>query len=300
MADHAVAAMASIAKSFVSSVILQLVDEKKLSLSDTLGQRLPGKLPASSAVTLEQMLRLESGIFNFAADERWLAPYIGGNLEHYWSPDALVGLAADHPPVFAPGTQFEYSNTNYTLLAMLIEQITGDSLANVMRDRITAPLGMTATTFETGSQTPGLLAHGYLVGMGEPLDVSGISASSIFGCGNLVSTPSDINKFYAALAAGKIVSKKQLPQMYLLDPLVPGTRYGMGLWHFDHQPTFLSCDDFVGHDGATVGYDTAAYTSVDGKRQFAVVVTSLTMESTAGDEVAHKAFFDLVNLAGCR
>jgi D-alanyl-D-alanine carboxypeptidase len=297
--DHRVR-MASVAKSFVASVVLQLVDEKKLALDDTLGQWLPGALPASSEVTIELLLRQESGLFDFSWDERWLAPYIGGDLGHYWSPQELLGFAADHPPQFTPRAQFQYSNTNYTALAMIIEKITGDTLAKAVRQRITEPLGMTATTFETGSTIPSPFAHGYLVGQGEPFDITAFSGSAIFGCGNLVSTPTEIARFYEALVAGKIVKKKQLRAMFAKDPLVPSTPYAMGVFRFDHAPHYMSCDDFIGHDGGTPGYDSAAYSSVDGKRQFSVVVTSFTADEKAGTPAAHQAYSDLVQAAACR
>jgi D-alanyl-D-alanine carboxypeptidase len=157
---------------------------------------------------------------------------------------------------------------------------------------------MSASTMETTSQLPAPFAHGYMVGMGDPLDVTGISASSVFGCGNLVSTPLDMAVFYRSLALGEVVAKDQLPSMFATDPLVPSTQYGMGVFRFDHDK-FLSCGNFVGHDGGIPGYDTVAYSSIDGRRQFAVVVTSFTMDEKAGDDAAQKAFAELVNAIGC-
>jgi D-alanyl-D-alanine carboxypeptidase len=256
-------------------------------------------LPAHRDVTIELLLRQESGIFDFASDERYMAPYLEGDLGHVWTPQALVALSADHPPTFSPRARFEYSNTNYVLLGLIIERIAGEPLAEVVRKRITLPLGMKASTLETTSQLPEPFAHGYLVGLGEPLDVTGMSASSVFGCGNLVSTPLDLAIFYRALVAGEVVSKEQLPSMFAKDPEVPSTKYAMGVFRFDHD-AFLPCGRFVGHDGGIPGYDTVAYSSLDGQRQFALVVTSFTMDEKAGDEAAHKAFGELVDAIGCK
>jgi D-alanyl-D-alanine carboxypeptidase len=290
---------ASVAKSLVSSVVLQLVEEGALKLTDTLDTWLPGMLPAHGAVTVELLLRQESGIFDFASDERYMAPYLQGDLEYAWTPQTLVGLSAGHPPTFPPRARFEYSNTNYVLLGLIVERITGDPLATVVQKRITEPLGMKSSTMETTSALPSPFAHGYLVGMGDPIDVTHISASSVFGCGNLVSTPLDMAVFYKSLVRGDVVAKDQLSSMFATDPAVPATKYGMGVFRFDHDK-FLPCGDFVGHDGGIPGYDTVAYSSIDGRRQFALVVTSFTMDEKAGDEAAHKAFGDLVDAIGCK
>jgi D-alanyl-D-alanine carboxypeptidase len=291
--------VASVAKSLVSSVILQLVEEGALKVTDTLDTWLPGMLPAHREVTIELLLRQESGIFDFASDERYLAPYLQGDLEYNWTPQRLVGLSADHPPTAPPRTRFEYSNTNYVLLGLIVERITGEPLAKAVEKRITEPLAMKASSMETTSQLPAPFAHGYLVGMGEPIDVTSISASSVFGCGNLVSTPLDMAVFYRSLVAGEVVAKDQLPAMFATDPAVPSTKYGMGVFRFDHD-NFLHCGNFVGHDGGIPGYDTVAYSSVDGRRQFALVVTSFTMDEKAGDEAAHKAFAELVDAIACK
>jgi D-alanyl-D-alanine carboxypeptidase len=288
--------MASIAKSVVAAVVLQLVDEGALELSDTLESWLPNLLPESGTVTVEQLLRQESGVFDFAADERLMAPYQQGELEFRWEPAELVGLAADHPPDFAPGERWAYSNTNYVLLALIIEKISGDSLANVVRDRISAPLGLESTTMESDSDMEQPFAHGYLVGLGDPIDLTRLSASAVFGNGNLVSTPRDVARFYAALAQGDVVSARFLPRMLALNPEVPSD-YAMGVFRFEN---YHGCGTFIGHDGATPGYDSSAYTSADGRRQFTVSVTSSTVDDKAGDEAAHHAFAELVRASACR
>jgi D-alanyl-D-alanine carboxypeptidase len=276
-----------------------MVDEGALKLSDRLDTWLPGMLPAHRDVTIEHLLRHESGIFDFASDERYLLPYLQGDFEYAWTPQALVGLAADHAPTAPPRTRFEYSNTNYVLLGLIVERIAGEPLASVVQKRIAAPLGLQASTFETTSELAEPYAHGYLVGMGDPIDVTGINASSVFGCGNLVSTPLDLAVFYRSLVQGEVVSKAQLPGMFAHDPAVPTTKYGMGVFRFDHDK-YLHCGDFIGHDGGIPGYDTVAYSSVDGKRQFSLVVTSFTMDEKAGDEAAHKAYGDLVDAIACK
>lgn len=288
--------MASMAKSFVASMILQLVGEQRIALDDTVQQWLPGLLPASGDVTIEQLLRQESGIHDFASDQRWFEPLLAGEIDHAWQPSELVAISADHGPDFEPGQRWAYSNTNYLLLALIVEKITGDALEDAVRKRITARLGLLETTMETDSDMTQPFVRGYLVGMGEPIDVTRISGSAVFGNGNLISTPTEIATFYRALVQGNVVGKAELPLMLSLDPKVP-SKYAMGLFR---ESKFYPCGTFVGHDGQTPGYDNVGYTSLDGRKQFVVSVSSSTVEDKAGDEAAHQAFGNLVMASACR
>jgi D-alanyl-D-alanine carboxypeptidase len=289
--------VASISKSVVASVVLQLVDEGKLALNDQVGSWLPGMLTENTNASIENLLRLESGIFDYAEDERHMAPYYAGDLEYSWSPEGLVGLAADHPAMFEPGTKFYYSNTNFVLLALIVQKIEGEPLANVVRRRITAPLGMNASSMPITSALESPYAHGYQLGLGdEPLDVSAISASSMFGNGNLVATARDVALFYGALARGEVVGPKQLPGMLATHPGVD-THYGMGVWRFDYAVP--SCGRFVGHDGAAPGYDGTAFSNLEGTRQYAVLTNVLAPGDVVGDATAQQAFKELVEAAAC-
>lgn len=97
-------------------------------------------------------------------------------------------------------------------------------------------------------------------------------------------------KFYGAVAAGKVVSKRLLSEMLSKDPNVAGTDYTMGLFRWEKGRKFLGCDDFVGHPGGIPGYASQAYSSVDGKRQFAIAVNSFTLDEKAGEPAAQLAF----------
>jgi D-alanyl-D-alanine carboxypeptidase len=190
-----------------------------------------------------------------------------------------------------------YSNANYVIVALIIQKLTGMPLADVVAQRITGPLGMSHSTMPITSAMDLPFAHGYLAGMGPLLDVTGISASSEFGHGNLVAIPADVNRFYAALVAGQVVKPAALPAMFTPDPRIT-TNYGMGVWTIKNLPA--TCGAWIGHDAATPGYDTASYARLDGRRQISVVATSLTMEDTVGDPAAQQAWGNLVIAAGCK
>jgi D-alanyl-D-alanine carboxypeptidase len=128
--------VASIAKSIVASLVLQLVEEGELTLSDTVEDWLPGMVPENSDSSIEDLLRLQSGIFSYDQDERHMAPYLAGDLDYTYQPEQLIALAAEHPALFRPGERFYYPNTNYTLLALIVQKIVGRPLAEVARSRI--------------------------------------------------------------------------------------------------------------------------------------------------------------------
>jgi D-alanyl-D-alanine carboxypeptidase len=290
--------VASMTKSVVASIVLQLVQEGKLALSDTVEDWLPGMLPENGDASIEDLLRLQSGIFSYDEDERHMAPYIAGNFDHSWAPEQLVALAAEHPALFEPGERFYYSNTNYVLLGLIVQKITGDSLSNVVRERITAPLGMSSSAMPTNSHLDAPFTHGYQLGLAaEPVDVTGISASAVFGNGNLVSTAEEVARFYGALVHGDVVSKQQLPAMFTATrPRPNGVGYGMGVWLSGET---YPCEGFVGHDGADPGYLVTAQSNLTGTRQFAVLLNNLAPGDVAGDEAAQLAFRDLVLAAAC-
>jgi D-alanyl-D-alanine carboxypeptidase len=290
--------VASIAKSIVASIILQLVDEGELALSDTVEDWLPGMLPENSDSSIENLLRLQSGIFSYDEDERHMAPYLAGDLDYTYQPEQLIAFAAEHPAMFRPGERFYYSNTNYVLLALIVEKIVGRPLAEVAEDRVFEPVGMSSSSMPTTSAIESPYSHGYMLGLGpEPMDVTGISASSIFGNGNLVATPLETAMFYGALVRGEVVSEALLPAMLRLDPKVPDTHYAMGLWHsFD---SLIPCGEFIGHDGADPGYDGTSFSKLDGTRQYAVWTNSLAPGDVVGDEAAQQAYKDLVVAAAC-
>ena len=95
--------IASLTKTYVATVVLQLVGEGKLNLSDSVEQWLPGLVPNGKNITLRQLLNHVSGIADFESDPRYLKPYLSGNLGYYWAPRQLVKMAVSHKPLFPPG-----------------------------------------------------------------------------------------------------------------------------------------------------------------------------------------------------
>jgi D-alanyl-D-alanine carboxypeptidase len=258
--------IASITKSFVATIVLQLVGEKRLSLSDSVEKFLPGLVPNGDRITVRQLLQHTSGLYDYEMDPRLYAPYLKGNLDYRWAPRQLVALGLSHGRLFAPGARWSYSNTNYVLLGLIVEAVTKHSLPAELTRRILRPLGLHTTRFGADANMGSPAAHGYFRGR----DVAALNFSFAWGAGSMVSTAADVARFYRALLGGKLLRPRQLKQM---ETIVTGPHgnYGLGLWE---QPQL--CGDSWGHPGDAVGYMGYAWSSTNGQHQAVVLITKTT------------------------
>ena len=268
----------SVTKSFVATVVLQLVGEGRLGLDDNLERWLPGLVPNGEQITVRQLLNHTSGLYNYTDD----LP----EPPRSFRPQALVAIATRHRPLFAPGTRFSYSNTNYILLGLLVEQATGDRLAAQLQQRIFRPLGLRDT--ELPVTQPGIAgphAHGYAPpdedwrvtdGPARLIDVTELDPSWAWAAGAMVSTAADLARFYQALLGGRLLAPDLLKAMQTTvdarDQLGPGWSYGLGL-----EVRRLGCGLVWGHGGSLPGYNTTAFSSQVTDRQL-VLMTNLQPE----------------------
>ncbi|MFB6889028.1 serine hydrolase domain-containing protein [Kitasatospora sp. NPDC056327] len=267
----------SVTKTFVSTVVLQLVGEGRLRLDDPVERHLPGVVPNGSAITVRQLLNHTSGLFNFTEDERFLVKN-QAELEDYaygrwrfrnYRPEQLAAVSAEHPPYFAPGQGWKYSNTNYVLAGMIINKVTGRTWQREAERRIIRPLNLDDTAFP-GSETGlgGPHAHAYGDMPAGPADITRLNPSVVDAAGNGISTTADLNRFHAALFGGKLLRPAE---MAALTDTVPtgaeGSGYGLGVVRIDLGP---GCEAAWGHDGGLPGWSTLLLGSRDGRRQFAL------------------------------
>lgn len=263
--------IASLTKTYVATVVLQLVGEGKLSLADSVERRLPGLVPNGRAITVRQLLNMRSGLFDYLedCDPRVLKPYVEGNFSYAWKPRQLVEIAVSHEPEFAPGAGWSYCNTCYVLLGLIIERATDHSLASELRRRIFTPLHLRGTTFDMKPRIAGSHAHAYELVGDDLQDVSLVSPSFGWAAGAIVSTADDIARFYRELLRGRLLRPELLRAMETTvnaAPLAPGARYGLGLARIP-----MPCGAVWGHQGGTAGYQAWALNSKDGTRQIVVL-----------------------------
>ena len=280
----------SITKTFVATVVLQLVREGWLRLDDRVERWLPGVVPDGDRITVRQLLNHTSGLYDYRLtiplppsqeflDDRWRT----------WTAAEQVQDAVAHPPTFEPpGSAFAYSNTNYLLLGEIIEKVTGRPYGKVVQRRIIRPLRLHSTEVPgTSPWIRGPHPHGY-----APLEHDGDIRlvdftemnPTLFGAGGeMISTARDLQRFFAALLRGRLLPDGLLDEMK--SPGVEGGRYGLGLAWRD-----TACGVRVyGNDGDALSYQSWSFATEDTRRQATVV---LTPDFSGDPDDAVDAFLD--------
>ncbi|WP_372343068.1 serine hydrolase domain-containing protein [Streptomyces sp. KL116D] len=216
--------VANLTDTFVATVILQMVAERKLGLDDSVERHLPGLVSGNgndgSRITVRQLLNHTSGLFDYLADTDFAETYLMGDgyLQHRYdtlTPEGRVRVALAHEPLFEPGARHGFSHTNDVPAALLVEKIGGRPYADEVRRRIIEPLGLTATSNPgtavglPPAERPRLL-QAVRRAAGPIDDVTEVNASQIWGNGDIISSTADLNRFYGALMRGKLFPAQQL------------------------------------------------------------------------------------------
>lgn len=254
----------SLTKMFTATLVLQFVDRGHLRLDMPLTELLPrvGWLPSAELITVRQLLGMRSGVYDYteteAADRLFLPA------DQRWSHGDLVELVRRHEPYGPPGQGFRYSNTNYALLALVVEHITGLPYRRALQPLL-EQAGLTSTSDPTGSTVDDPAASGYLrvteattrqqlantravPAHPQFRDVTSIAASAAGAAGGLVSTAADLDVFVRAVADGSLLSEQLHRQQ--LDPQPVGfddSGYGLGVAYYR---------GLIGHHGSIPGYSS--------------------------------------------
>ncbi|MFI9807710.1 serine hydrolase domain-containing protein [Streptomyces sp. NPDC052301] len=243
----------SITKTFVTTVVLQLAAEQRLSLSDTVEQHLPGLLRGHGTdgwhITLRALLAHTSGLADFAEAAYGAFALI---------PSQAVRIALTLPPA-RPG-HYAYYSTDYLLLGMVVRQVAGHSYAAEAEAerRIIAPLSLPGTSFP-GSRTSLPSPHGRAYAA-DGSDVTELDPRVAGAAGELVTTPAEPDRFYAALPRGRLQPPRRLREM--LDTRAAHGSYGVGLF-----PVKLPCGTTVrGHNDRIAGSYVRSAATADGRR----------------------------------
>ena len=250
----------SIIKPFVAVVVLQLAERGQLSLDSRLPAVMPSgtarRIPHAHGITVRMLLGHRSGIAEWDTPD--IDEYIARHPAKIWTLQEILALAAKHPPVFAPGTGFFYSNTDYNLLGLIIEHVTGRSWRGEIARRVIAPLNLRRTYLPTPGHRSiqGDHAHGYREVNGKIVDVTRIdpSVAGAAGGGALVTTLDDLARFLDAVFAGRLFQRRRtLREMLTLAPAQSDgglTGYGLGI----EQRTLPGGIQLIGHLGTAGGY----------------------------------------------
>ncbi|MFD7584479.1 serine hydrolase domain-containing protein [Kitasatospora sp. NPDC059811] len=281
-------------KPFTAVVVLQLVAEGKVGLDAPVETYLPGLLRGDGIdgrnITVRQLLQHTSGLPEYVDKDSILT-----SPNRYYEPRELLDAALAQKAHFAPGTSWEYSNTNYLLAGLIIQKVTGRPLGEEINRRIVDRIGLRHTYFPTPGDTGIREAHpkGYnREADGSLRDYTELDPSWGWAAGAVVSTNTDLNAFFTALLGGRLLPPAQLAQMRTTvpaDEVSPGVRYGLGLMS---RP--LSCGgQYWGHGGTIPGYKTTGGVTDDGR------AASIAVTAIPGDQ-ADQHITATVDAALCR
>ena len=269
----------SIGKQFTAAAVMRLVEEKRISLDEPIGRRLPDLPEAWRGVLVRQLLNHTAGIPNYT--ERPDYPRVSlGEL----TPDSVIALARGAPLDFAPGTSWKYSNTGYVLLAMLVRAASDQSFAPYLETGILRPLHLADTRYCTPEELVPRRAAGYMrrdTGVVNALD----GTTSGLGDGELCSTVGDMAAWNLALATGRVVAPASWARMTTPEgAAVPaGYGYGLALLPIDGHPA-------IWHNGGVRGFRSDnAYLPADS--------LSVTVLTNLGSEPPHELFLAITRAA---
>jgi CubicO group peptidase (beta-lactamase class C family) len=175
----------STSKTFTVTAILMLADQGKLGLDDPIDRYVTG-VPSGNEITLRQLAAMRSGLYNYSDDTN---PKLPQQPLRQWTPRELLAIAFRHPLLFPPGSDFDYCNTNTVLLGMVVEKVSGQSLASFIEQNILKPESMTRTVFPAGAEFPSPHAQGYFkLPDGKVVDATDWNPSWGWASGNMIST----------------------------------------------------------------------------------------------------------------
>ena len=307
--------VASNTKTMTAAVVVLLAQEGKLRFDDMVSRYVQG-VPNGDDITISELLKMRSGLPSYTE-----APELTESLDHdptrVWTPQEVLAIAFKRPPLFAPGTEFNYCNTNYVLLGLIVEQVEGQPLGRVFQDRLFGPLGMKNTLLpaSTANTIPAPYSHGYLYGSSsyamsdtsypadlqatartgtlKPNDDTWQNPSYATAAGGVISTADDLATWMRALVGGKVLGadyqRQWLESPEPQDPGNPGgPKYGYGISVITFGPNRIYF-----HGGEMPGYNS--FMGYDPVNDVTLVVwTNLTL-SLDGQHTANSIMLKMLD-----
>lgn len=256
--------LGSITKMFTATLIFQLIEKKKLNLTDKLSDYFPA-VPNANRITISNLLYHRSGLADFTKNtdfDNWS--------DKPQTQTQLVDRIIKQKPDFEPNAMADYNNSNYLLLGYIIEKICKKPYKEVLNERIINKLSLSKTYYGENAPDPKKEAISYKYMNNQWHRDKAVWLDNFSGCGAIISTPADMLKFMEALFTGKLISKSSLSQMQtFVDD------YGMGMFGFD-----FDTHKGFGHNGKTEGFASSlTYYPADG----------LAIAYCTNAEIYHKA-----------
>lgn len=291
--------IASNTKTMTAALILLLAQDGKLALDDPVSRYVPD-VPNGANISIEQLLKMRSGLYGYTGDPG-LAAELDRDPARSYTPAQVLAIAYRHPPLFAPDAEYDYSNTNYVLLGVIAERISGRALFDQLSDRLLTPLGLVQTTLPAPDDTdiPAPASHGYMYGPTryaladdiypesiqtaardgtlQPLDYTHQNPSYATAAGGAISTADDLTTWIRALVNGEVFAadthRRWLAALQAENPDQPdGQQYGYGISY----QTYGNEAAMYYHGGELPGFNS--FIGYDPERDVSLVIwTNLTL-----------------------
>lgn len=279
----------SVTKTFVATVLLQLVAEGRLVLDAPIADFVDD-VPGGEQITLGLLASMRSGLANYTANPSFVGRITTDPTAAFTATDMVeAGLAV--PVSFEPDTRFEYCNTNYILLGLVLEQVTGQEVGELLRTRILEPLALSSTSWPgTSSEIPAPRARGFTISVPSaspehPVDTTGWNPSWAGAAGAMISTLDDLLVYGRAIVTGQglldgATQEQRLRSFRPAPAFGEGVAYGLGL---------MSIDRWLGHSGDIPGYRAAVYHEPVSDTTLVVLTSSDIMAGRCSEPVAAMA-----------
>ncbi|MHB1836830.1 MAG: serine hydrolase domain-containing protein [Solirubrobacteraceae bacterium] len=247
----------SITKTFTANAILQQVQEGRMRLSDKLSRWIGG-VPNGNRITVRELLAMRSGVYEYEADEAFDREVTANPLKKI-TPQELLTIIRENKPQFAPGARTLYTNSNYILLGLILEKVTGETAEAAITKDVIRPLGLDHTSFPASASLPSPFAHGYCLSeerQGALEDCTEFAPGLFWTDGAIVSTLADLHKYARELGTGALLTPKLEAERLQFHPAHydyegPKTYgYGLGIIRFG---------TWLGHDGSVPGFGSETF-----------------------------------------
>ncbi|SDT81761.1 D-alanyl-D-alanine carboxypeptidase [Streptomyces sp. TLI_053] len=287
MTDRLNQRIGSETKTFTATAVLQLVDEGLVGLDEPISAYLDG-VPCGEIITVRELLEMRSGLFPYSADQDFANDFLG-DPQRVFTPQELLAYGYKHDNMFPPGTQYQYSNSNYVLLGLLVEKLSGRSIEQFVRERITGPSGLDHTLYPEGTALPSPYAHGYTdqTLSGEVADSTHWNPSWAWSAGAMVSDLRDLKHWAKDAATGTLLSPAtQAERLKMLPTGIPGADYGLGIFNIG---------GWIGHNGSLPGYESLTiYLPEECATLVLMLNTDITAQNSEPSTLVGKAVTSIV------
>ncbi|MEV7346630.1 serine hydrolase domain-containing protein [Streptomyces sp. NPDC093544] len=274
-------------KTFTVTALLKLVDDGRIGLDDPISAYVHG-VPNGHRITLRHLAEMRSGLFPYSSDADFVHDLLSDPSRSF-TPDELLAYGFKHKNTAAPGKVFEYNNSNFVLLGLVIEKVTGHRLEDVIERRVLRPAHLHRTLFPEGAEFPDPHPRGYTnqTLSGEVADATDWNPSWAWAAGAMISDMHDLRRWAKIVATGELLSPEtQAERLKTLPTGYPGTSYGLGIFE---------SSGWIGHNGSIPGYENVTVHLPSQQATLVVMLnTDITYEGKEPSSLFARAITEIV------